>query len=210
VQRDWALARRYSEDCVEEGQRRERSLMAEQLAAWITAKECIDEVSIERNWVAHGVWITVWLGLFRTHKGTVGTYKPVRQDDLDRWIERATQAIRELTSFCPAMPLISHRKIVAKLLAATLAILMSCASPKPPARAHVKNPADQCLRYKNPTHFGRCDLFTSADGWRFIPEIGRAADLDTQIRCAPVAPDLDVYAECIGRRSPRPLRGMPR
>jgi hypothetical protein len=45
----------------------------------------------------------------------------------------------------------------------------------------------------------RCHLFTSADGWRFIPEIGRTADLDTQIRCAPVAPDLDVYARCIGR-----------
>jgi hypothetical protein len=37
----------------------------------------------------------------------------------------------------------------------------------------------------------------SADGWQFVPEIGRNADLDTQIRCAPVQPDLDVYAECI-------------
>jgi hypothetical protein len=38
--------------------RRERSLTAEQLAAWNAAKECIEEVSKERNWVAHGVWIT--------------------------------------------------------------------------------------------------------------------------------------------------------
>ena len=97
------------------------------------------------------------------------------------------------------MPLISDRKIVVALLAATLAILMSCASPKPPATAHVKNPAHPCLRYKNPTHFGRCHLFTSADGWRFIPEIGRNADLDTQLRCAPVRTDVDAYTECIGR-----------
>ena len=41
----------------------------------------------------------------------------------------------------------------------------------------------------------------SADGWRFIPGIGRNADLDTQIRCAPFRPDLDAYAECIGRAS---------
>jgi hypothetical protein len=84
--------------------RRQRSLTAEQLAAWTTAKECINEVSKERNWVAHGVWIKVWLGAFRTHKGTVGTYKPISQDDLDRWIERATEAIRELTKLLPSGP----------------------------------------------------------------------------------------------------------
>jgi hypothetical protein len=96
------------------------------------------------------------------------------------------------------MPRISDRKVVAVFLAATLAILTSCASPKPPATAHVQgSPADPCRKYERPTEFGRCRLFMSADGWQFISEIGRNAALDTQIRCAPVQPDLDVYAECI-------------
>jgi hypothetical protein len=96
------------------------------------------------------------------------------------------------------MPRISDRKVVAVFLAATLAILTSCASPKPPATAHVQgSPADPCRKYERPTEFGRCRLFMSADGWQLIPEIGRNADLDTQIRCAPVQPDLGVYAECI-------------
>jgi hypothetical protein len=95
------------------------------------------------------------------------------------------------------MPRIKVRSLAA--LAATLAILASCASPDPPATASVQGPADPCRKYERPTDFGRCRLFTSADGWQFIPEIGRSADLDTQIRCAPVRPDLDVYAQCIGR-----------
>ena len=37
--------------------------------------------------------------------------------------------------------------------------------------------------------FGRLAIHT---------EIGRRADLDTQIRCAPVRPALDVYAQCLG------------
>jgi hypothetical protein len=85
------------------------------------------------------------------------------------------------------------------LLAATLAVLASCAGPKPPATAHVQQPADPCRKYERPTDFGRCRLFTSADGWRFIPEIGRNADLDTQLRCAPFRPNLGAYTECIGR-----------
>jgi hypothetical protein len=97
------------------------------------------------------------------------------------------------------MPGISDRKIVAAFLAATLALLASCASPNPPAAAHLQQPADACRKYENPTEFGRCRLFTSADGWRFIPEAGRNADLDTQLRCAPVRTDLDAYAECIDR-----------
>jgi hypothetical protein len=96
------------------------------------------------------------------------------------------------------VPRISERKVVAVFLVATLAILTSCASPKPPATAHVQgSPADPCRKYESPTEFGRCRLFMSADGWQFIPGIGRNANLDTQIRCAPVRPDLDVYAECI-------------
>jgi hypothetical protein len=97
------------------------------------------------------------------------------------------------------MPRISDRKIVAVFLALALAFVASCASPNPPARVHVQGPADPCRKYDSPTQSGRCHLFTSADGWRFIPEVGRTADLDTQIRCAPVAPDLNVYAECIGK-----------
>jgi hypothetical protein len=94
------------------------------------------------------------------------------------------------------MPRIS---VLAPFLAATLAFLASCASPEPPRTAQVRQSADPCRIYDSPTKMERCHLFTSADGWRFIPEIGRTADLDTQIRCAPVAPDLDVYAHCIGR-----------
>jgi hypothetical protein len=96
------------------------------------------------------------------------------------------------------MPRISDRKVIAVFVAATLAILTSCASPKPPATAHVQgSSADPCRKYERPTEFGRCRLFMGTDGWQFVPEIGRNADLDTQIRCAPVQPDLDVYAECI-------------
>jgi hypothetical protein len=69
----------------------------------------------------------------------------------------------------------------------------------PLVTAHVQRPADPCRKYESPTDFGRCHLFTRANGWRFIPEIGRNADLDTQLRCAPVRTDLDIYAECIGR-----------
>ena len=97
------------------------------------------------------------------------------------------------------MPRIWNRKAVAPLLAATLAFLAGCAGPQLAATANFQRPADPCRKYETPTDFGRCHLFTSADGWRYIPEIGRSADLDTQLHCAPARPDLDVYAECIGR-----------
>jgi hypothetical protein len=91
---------------------------------------------------------------------------------------------------------ISDCAIAAAFLAAALA---GCASPEPPPTAHAQQQADLCRKYDSPTDFGRCRLFLSADGWRWIPEIGRNADLDTQIRCAPYRPDLNAYAQCIGR-----------
>jgi hypothetical protein len=107
------------------------------------------------------------------------------------------------------MPRISDRKVLAAFLAAALAILASCASSEPPATAQAQQSADPCQKYDTPTNFGRCHLFTSPDGWRFIPEIGRTADLDTQIQCAPVAPDLNVYAECIRRATGSPAVPTP-
>jgi hypothetical protein len=109
------------------------------------------------------------------------------------WCETIAPETRRL-----AIPRISGRKVVVVFLAATVAVLVSCASPKPPAHVQ-ESPANPCRKYESPTEFGRCHLFMTADGRRFIPEIGRNADLDTQIRCAPVRPDLDVYAECIHR-----------
>jgi hypothetical protein len=96
---------------------------------------------------------------------------------------------------------ILERKIAAVFLVASLAFLASCANPEPSATADVQQHADLCRKYERPTDFGRCRLFLSAEGWRFIPEIGRNADLDTQIRCAPFRPDLRAYAECIGEAS---------
>jgi hypothetical protein len=95
---------------------------------------------------------------------------------------------------------ISDRKIAAAVLAGSLAFVASCASPKQqaPAPVHVQQQADPCGRYESLTDYSRCRLFTSADGWRFIPEIGRNAGLDTQIRCAPARWDLNAYAGCIG------------
>jgi hypothetical protein len=90
----------------------------------------------------------------------------------------------------------------AAIILIPLAFLGSCTSSTPHATAHVAEPAqvvDPCTKYKVPTDFGRCRLFTTVEGLRFIPEIGRNADLDTQIRCAPVRTDLEVYEWCIRR-----------
>ena len=95
------------------------------------------------------------------------------------------------------MPRISDRRIVVGFLAGSLALLASCASPEP--TAHVQERADRCSEYESPFEFGRCLLLTSANGWQFIPENGRNADLDTQIRCAPLRPDPEAYVYCISR-----------
>jgi hypothetical protein len=87
---------------------------------------------------------------------------------------------------------------LAAFLAATL--LASCASPKPPVTAHIAEPvraADPCAKYRDPTTFAGCHLFSSAGGWRFIPEAGRSADLDTQLRCAALRADANAYERCV-------------
>jgi hypothetical protein len=92
---------------------------------------------------------------------------------------------------------------IAAFSAATL--LGSCASSKPPAvPARLAEPvraADPCAKYRSPTTFARCRLFSGADGWRFIPEAGRGADLDIQLRCAALRPNPEGYERCIGSRS---------
>jgi hypothetical protein len=103
-----------------------------------------------------------------------------------------------------AMPSISlsRANVFAAVLLIPLAFLGSCTSSTPPVTARIAEPVqvvDPCTKYKSATAFGRCRLFTSVERWRFIPEIGRTADLDTQIRCAPVRPDLETYEWCIRR-----------
>lgn len=92
---------------------------------------------------------------------------------------------------------IVDRRVAAALSAAMLAFLVGCAADD---RRDVANSADPCLKYENTTatRFGRCRLYTSEDGWQHVPDIGRSADLDTQLRCAPVQSDLEIYAQCIG------------
>jgi len=81
---------------------------------------------------------------------------------------------------------ISDCAIVAAFLTVALT---GCASPEAPATAAIQQHADLCRKYDSPYDFGRCRLFLSAEGSRFIPEIGRNADIDTQIRCAPIGAD---------------------
>jgi len=89
---------------------------------------------------------------------------------------------------------------MSRILAAILAALLAgCASPRLPApiaepvrAAPVAAPvrvADPCAKYKDPTTVARCRLFSGADGWRYVPEAGRRADLDTQLRCAALRPN---------------------
>jgi len=89
----------------------------------------------------------------------------------------------------------------AALLAA--AALAGCSSPTPTAPAHpvaprIAEPAGPCAKYSNdPTMLERCRLYTGADAWRFIPLAGRSADLDTQLRCAPLRRNSGPYERCI-------------
>jgi len=84
-------------------------------------------------------------------------------------------------------------------------LLAACASPKPPAvTADMAGPvraADPCPKYKDPTTFARCRLFSSADGWRLIPEAGRGAGLNTQLRCAALRADVKAYERCVSTPS---------
>jgi hypothetical protein len=93
-----------------------------------------------------------------------------------------------------------------RLLAAILAAMLAgCASPKPPTTIPIAEPAraaHPCDKYKDPTTLARCRLFSSADGWQFIPPAGRSANLDTQLRCAPFRANLKHYEQCIAARSP--------
>jgi hypothetical protein len=88
-----------------------------------------------------------------------------------------------------------------RLLAAVLAALLAgCASPKLPATTPIAEPvraAGSCDKYRDPTTAARCRLFSSADGWQFVPPAGRSADLETQLRCAPLRPKASAYERCV-------------
>ena len=56
---------------------------------------------------------------------------------------------------------------------------------------------DPCAKYANTPTESRCRLYASSDGWQSIPVAGRHADLDTQLRCAPVRSSPTLYEQCI-------------
>jgi hypothetical protein len=89
---------------------------------------------------------------------------------------------------------------MAPFAAILAALLAGCASPKPPVTAPIAEPAraaDPCPKYRDPTTFARCRLFSSADGWRFIPEAGRGAGLNAQLRCAALRSNPSAYERCV-------------
>jgi hypothetical protein len=78
-----------------------RQIEPAQLDAWEKAKPLLKEVSEARNWVAHGFWWNFPAGYIRTHKGTVGTLKTVKVEDLERWTDTARNAIALVTRLLP-------------------------------------------------------------------------------------------------------------
>jgi hypothetical protein len=78
-----------------------RAIEPAQLEAWDKAKPLLQEVSETRNWVAHGFWWSVPAGYVRTHKGTAGTFKPIRREDLEKATKTAQQAIALVTRLLP-------------------------------------------------------------------------------------------------------------
>jgi hypothetical protein len=73
-------------------------------------------------------------------------------------------------------------------------------------------PGDPCAKYENTPTESRCKLYAAPDGWQYIPFVGRIADLDTQLRCAPLKTNLVYYEQCIARYGPDKVgerRGIP-
>jgi hypothetical protein len=78
-----------------------RAIEPAKLEAWEKAKPLLKEVSEARNWVAHGFWWSFPPGYVRTHKGTVGTSKPIRLKDLEKATQTAQRAIALVTQPLP-------------------------------------------------------------------------------------------------------------
>jgi hypothetical protein len=98
--------------------------------------------------------------------------------------------------------LVDRRSIRCGSLAAALVLLRaSCSGSKQPgsaAKAATRGDVTFCAKYKdNTTRRAQCLLLTSPNKHEFIPEIGRRADLDAQVRCHPVRSWADSYAQCL-------------
>jgi hypothetical protein len=74
--------------------------------------------------------------------------------------------------------------------AALVLLLASCSGSKQSVSAAKTAPRGDvaiCAKYEdNPTRRAQCLLLTGPNKHEFIPEIGRRADLDAQVRCHPV------------------------
>jgi hypothetical protein len=78
-----------------------RTIDPAKLGAWNKAKPLVKEVNENRNWVAHGFWWDVPAGYIRAHKGTVGTFKPIKLQDIEDWTEKAKDAIALVICLLP-------------------------------------------------------------------------------------------------------------
>ena len=88
------------------------------------------------------------------------------------------------------------------LAAALVLLLASCSGSRQSVSATKAAPRGDvatCAKYEDsPTRRAQCLLLTGPNKHDFIPEIGRRADLDTQLRCHPFRPSVDAYARCLG------------
>ena len=88
------------------------------------------------------------------------------------------------------------QRVVLSALVPAIVAIAGCAGPEPPqVRAE---PVPACEPYRdNPTAFARCRLFALGLGDDLVPEAGRAAGLDAQVRCAPLRTSPEYYGACI-------------
>jgi len=93
-----------------------------------------------------------------------------------------------------------YRIAFAAVLLAAAALAGCSSSPSPPAAVQVAEPADPCAKYPDPTENARCQLYTGADAWRWVPLAGRSADLDAKLRCAPFRHNSGPYERCIAQQ----------
>jgi hypothetical protein len=91
------------------------------------------------------------------------------------------------------------------LATALLLLLASCSRSKQPisvAQTAPRGDVTTCAKYEDsPTRRAQCLLLTGPNKQDFIPEIGRRADLNTQLRCHPIRSSVHSYARCLGLES---------
>ncbi len=102
--------------------------------------------------------------------------------------------------------LIHRRSARCGALAAALVLLLaSCSGSKrtlSSAKAAPRGDVVACAKYEaSPTRRAQCLLLTGPNKHDFIPEIGRRADFDAQLRCHPVRFSVDLYSHCLGLES---------